>query len=372
MLRRVCALIVLSLLSFFALKAENAKNVILFIADAGGIPTLNAARIYGGRTDRLFIQRMPHIALMETASASDWVPDSASAATALVTGYRTNDRVLSQSDEAAPMKRDGKPLKTILEYAEERGLATGFVTNDAFFGATVAACYAHVNDRDMTAQIIGQLLDPRFGDGVDVILGAGRGKGIQAAKSMEIDLVEALRQAGYAVSDSVEALTDGNRRFAVLLNSSRFDVGLAVDRALKALGAHPKGFFLIVESDVHTNHLKRGLDRMLELDRVIERVAGQVPPQTLIIFAADHSYDLRVQRGRRGVPLLDASGRPSRVRTKHGLRPTVRVDDTHTAEEVLVAAQGPGAERVKGFISSTDLFHVMMAAFGWEERRLTN
>jgi alkaline phosphatase len=32
---------------------------------------------------------------------------------------------------------------------------------------------------------------------------------------------------------------------------------------------------------------------------------------------------------------------------------------------VLVAAQGPGAQRVRGFLSNTDLFHIMMAAYGW-------
>jgi alkaline phosphatase len=46
----------------------------------------------------------------------------------------------------------------------------------------------------------------------------------------------------------------------------------------------------------------------------------------------------------------------------------VRVDDGHTGEEVVVAAQGPGAERVRGFIANTDLFHIMLAAYGWERR----
>jgi len=44
----------------------------------------------------------------------------------------------------------------------------------------------------------------------------------------------------------------------------------------------------------------------------------------------------------------------------------VRRDDDHTAEEVVVAARGPGAERVRGFLSNTDVFHVMMAAYGWK------
>ena len=45
--------------------------------------------------------------------------------------------------------------------------------------------------------------------------------------------------------------------------------------------------------------------------------------------------------------------------------PIVRVGDGHTGEEVLVAAQGPGAERVRGFFPNTRLFEVLMAAYGW-------
>ena len=46
--------------------------------------------------------------------------------------------------------------------------------------------------------------------------------------------------------------------------------------------------------------------------------------------------------------------------------PTLRMDNGHTGEEVLAAAQGPGAERVRGYMANTDLFRVMMAAYGWE------
>ena len=37
---------------------SRAKNVVLFVADAAGIPTLNAASIHGyGKPRRLFVQR---------------------------------------------------------------------------------------------------------------------------------------------------------------------------------------------------------------------------------------------------------------------------------------------------------------------------
>ena len=43
------------------------------------------------------------------------------------------------------------------------------------------------------------------------------------------------------------------------------------------------------------------------------------------------------------------------------------MDNGHTGEAVLVAAQGPGAQRVRGYMANTDLFGVMMDAYGWKE-----
>ena len=42
------------------------------------------------------------------------------------------------------------------------------------------------------------------------------------------------------------------------------------------------------------------------------------------------------------------------------------MDNGPTGEPVMVAAQGPGAERVRGYMRNTDIFHVMMSAFGWK------
>ena len=106
--------------------AGKAKNIIVFLADAAGIPTLNAASAYGyGAPQKLYVQSWNHIALSDTSTASEWVTDSAAGMTAIVTGQKTNNGVLSQTSAAQRGKVDGAPLKTILEYAEERGLSTG-------------------------------------------------------------------------------------------------------------------------------------------------------------------------------------------------------------------------------------------------------
>ncbi|MBI1941529.1 MAG: alkaline phosphatase, partial [Acidobacteria bacterium] len=253
------------------------KNVILFLGDAGGIPTIHGASVYGyGQPHRLFIQNMPHVALVETSSASKWVTDSAAGMTAIVTGQKTHNGVISQSDSAVRREKDGEPLMTILEYAEERGLSTGVVSNSSITSATPAACYAHVNDRKMEGQILSQFLNPRFGDGVDVAIGPDREEIAEAAGQWGLDLEAALKDRGYGFYDSLHAVPADTTRVVALFDESEFDLGEATRLAVDILSRNPKGFFLMVESDLHIENLIRGLERAVGFDRLIRSVAAQV------------------------------------------------------------------------------------------------
>ena len=79
-----------------AARVPPAKNVILFLADAAGIPTINAASRFGhDAPQRLFVQHMPFIGLSDTSTASEWVTDSAAGMTAIVTGVKTHNGVIS-------------------------------------------------------------------------------------------------------------------------------------------------------------------------------------------------------------------------------------------------------------------------------------
>ena len=82
---------------------------------------------------------------------------------------------------------------------------------------------------------------------------------------------------------------------------------------------------------------------------------------------ADHSYDFRVHDGARDEPLLGELADPGLGDEMEGIiMDNVRRFDDHTGEEVAVCAQGSGAELVEGYIANTDLFHIMMKAYGWE------
>jgi alkaline phosphatase len=103
-------------------------------------------------------------------------------------------------------------------------------------------------------------------------------------------------------------------------------------------------FALVAAITVHT----------VKMDKIIERVAEPMKgTATLILFTADHSYDMRLSEG-------------SDIKGESIVRSMVVVGN-HAGEEVLVAAQGPGAEKVRGFMRNTQLFDVMMDALGWEK-----
>lgn len=353
-----------------AASSGKARNVILFLADAAGVPTLSAASLLAyGEPLRLHVQTWPNLGLSETSPVDAFVSDSANGMSAIVTGVKTRNGVISQGPDAVRGKSDGAPIKTILEYAEERGLKTGVVSSQSIADATPAAAYAHSNDRAKWGEIFPQAFAPRYGDGVDVLLGAGRGRiGEQlAARGASFDaLAAAHRRPIYASLDAVPA-TD-TRPVVV---ADEIDVRAATLRALDLLRRSGSGYLLIVEWDAHTDDPKTGLENLAAFDRLVAEVQARVDLRdTLMIFTADHSFALDVSSGRRGEPLLDgydawkasaAAKDAKEVRLKH-----VQVNDTHTAEEVPALAIGPGAEQVRGYFPNTRLFSVMMDALGWK------
>jgi alkaline phosphatase len=156
----------------------------------------------------------------------------------------------------------------------------------------------------------------------------------------------------------------------VLYDGAEFDLPAAVRTARTVLARNPRGYFLMVESDVHTDRVRQGLERMIAFDRIIRDTTAAAGPDTLVLFTADHSFDVRVHDGATGADLLaglDAVPEAANGQSVDSLRlPHISMDGTHTGEAVMAAAQGPGAFRVHGYLANTDLFGIMMRAYGWQ------
>ena len=137
--------------------------MILFLGDGMGISTITAARILEGQMkgktgeeNRLAFESLPYTALSKTYSWDQQTSDSAPTMTAIVTGYKAREGMLSVNHttvrgecNAAAIERTR--LKTILELAAENGKSTGIVTTARLTHATPGALYAHTAVRDWEA-----------------------------------------------------------------------------------------------------------------------------------------------------------------------------------------------------------------------------
>jgi alkaline phosphatase len=347
----------------------GAKNVILFVGDGVGVSSLNAASIYGyQRPQALYVQRMPHLALADTSTAKEWVTDAAAGATAWATGFKGRNGVVSQTPSAERGVKDGETLKTVLEYAEEHGLSTGIISNDDRTGVTIAAVaafYAHTNNRQLSGDIFLQMLNPKFGNGPDVVIGTGLKVIQEQTAKLGHQIATEIPAKGYAYVNSladVSTIDPNKERVIALFDDPDFDFNQAVEQAVARLSKNPKGYLLIAFSDCHLSKAAKTLSRIVELDKAIQNATEKHKQDTLVIMTADHSYDLRIK----GEALTETA----RTASAREVVSVISLEEQHTAEEVPVMAAGPGSKMVHGWISNTDVFHFMMGAFGWEKYRV--
>jgi alkaline phosphatase len=171
-----------------------------------------------------------------------------------------------------------------------------------------------------------------------------------------------MKAHGYVFADSMMALEkiDQSKTKVILLTDDlEMDLKTGVDDAIARLSRHPKGFVLVVFSDCHTGKARTSLSRVVEMDNIMREVAASRKQDTMLLWTADHSYDLRIK----GEALTETLKKNESKKITSAVSP----EDEHTAEEVPVMAIGPGSERVHGFISNTDVFHILMQAPGWEQ-----
>lgn len=345
----------------------HARNVILFLGDGMGISTVTAARILEGQQhglqgeeNQLSFEKLPYVALSKTYSANQQTSDSAPTMSAIVTGIKTNDGLISVNERVA--RGDfravaANTMKTILERAAERGMATGVVTTTRITHATPAACYAHSPDRDWEsdadqpdaankagfADIARQLIEFAHGDGIDVALGGGRAKFLpRTVSDPEYPDKTGERQDG---RDLTKEWLSRHPKSAYVWNKTQLEaidvrqvrhlLGLfepshmkyehdrvkdasgepslteMTGKALDLLSLNQKGYFLMVEGGRidhahHAGNAYRALTETIEFARAVRLAMERTDPHdTLIIVTADHSHTFTIAGyPKRGNPIL--------------------------------------------------------------------
>jgi alkaline phosphatase len=333
--------------------APRAKNLIFVVGDGMGLTQIAAGRLaLRGPDGILWIETLPNVALVRTQSASSLVTDSAAGATAFATGVRVGNDVVS-------VDPSGRPLPTLFERARERGLAAGIVTTTRITDATPAAFSAHRPSRKQELEIATQ----QAASGFEVILGCNPEKFLPRTRGGErndgTDLVEALRNAGYATTLDPAALapSGSGRLLGLFPDNSRPPLPALTKAALGTLARDPEGFVLLIESEEtdsasHNNDLDRLIRGMGELDEAV-RVAlefAKADGNTLVVITADHETG--------GMQLVE-----SKTEGKLGVR---WVTGKHTGQPVPLYAWGPGASRFDGEIDNTKVHDLMVQALGLE------
>lgn len=347
---------------------KTAKNVILFVGDGMGVSTITAARIFEGQQhgvdgegNQLAFEKLPYVALSKTYSANQQTPDSAPTMTAMVTGVKTNDGLISVDQTIARKEKDAQKLNTaslttILELAERKGLSTGVISTARLTHATPAATYAHTSNRDWETNsqlppdtqikdIASQLIDNfgknGIGDGLEVALGGGRTKFMpntlidpeyadkKGERTDGRDLIQEYQQkftAQYvwnkAQFDAVDAKK--TKRLLGLFEPShmkyehdrkvKYDepsLSEMTSKAIDILSSNKQGFLLVVEAGRidhahHAGNAFRALSETAMLSDAVKTALAKVDlKDTLVIVTADHSHTFTIAGyPARGNPIL--------------------------------------------------------------------
>ena len=325
------------------------KNVIICIGDGMGFEAVKAAGYYAlGETGTLSFEAFPYHAEIKTYAANTSMTDSAAAATAIATGHKVNNGVISME-----IPGTGISLKTLLEISKELGKRTGLVSTTYITHATPAAFGAHNSQRNNLGEIAHDYLHLTR---PNVLLGGG-GSGITEERA---------ESAGYTVVTNREELLTLNTDTETFVSGQfgqtnipyMFDgtnnlphLSEMVTVALDILSNNGNGFFLLLEGGRidhagHSNDIERQLLETIEFSKAVQTVYDRVSDDedTIILVTADHETGgLRVHKnnGQGKVPEISW--------TTSG----------HTISNVPLYGWGMNAERVEGILNNTDLIKVV-------------
>ncbi|MEE8321788.1 MAG: alkaline phosphatase [Gammaproteobacteria bacterium] len=330
-------------------KVDSLNNVILMIGDGMGMSHITSARLHAKGVDGfLEIDRLPVTGLVKTYSKDHFITDSAAAGTALATGYKTNNGVISRTSA-------GKPLYTLLEAARDHDMATAIVVTSSITHATPAVFAAHNMDRRNEAEIAVDMLQ----NNIDVLLGGGKAFFIpadnQGSKRTDgLDLIRQAQQQGYTFIETRDDLlaTDARKLLGLFqlgaLTTVNPEPSLAeiTGKAIQVLKQKDRGFFMVVEGSQidwggHGNNVEKTIRQILLFDQAIA-VAMEFAIEdqhTLVIVTADHET---------GGMAITYNKEDNKAAIEWGTK-------HHTAVDVPLFAYGPHATGFTGVMDNTEI-----------------
>ncbi len=274
--------------------APRLRYVFLFIGDGMGDNHIDAAERYlqaAGR-EKLCFTGFSVQGHVSTANVSGGVTDSAAAATAIGTGYKTNNGSLGVDGA-------GQAVPSVADTLSRLGYAVGIVTTVALDHATPAGFYAHRDARGDYGGITEDLLQsgyPFFAGGALL-----SGKGADDAAAAGYQMVAAAPEDVTVPSDQKliltggETMSDAGLRYAIDGGARESLLARMLSLGISRLSPYGRFFFMVEGGRIDTcshNHDGVGMIReLMDMDAAV-RVAYAFyrahPTETLIVVTADH------------------------------------------------------------------------------------
>ena len=380
--------------------APKAKYVFYFIGDGMGATHVAATEAYLAQErgvigmDPLCFTQFPVMGEATSFSASNIITDSSAAGTALSTGEKTINGMLSIAPDSTTN------LKSISYKIHEAGYSVGVMSTTPINHATPAAFFGH-NIKRGNYYAIGKELPET---GFEFFAGGGlyHPKGKEGDEA--VSLWDLIAEGGYTLAygyEDFKAKQDADHIVLVQAEGAEeicpyalgrpegaLTLPQIVEAAITVLERNPKGFFLMAEGGLidwtaHSQDLAGTIFEILDFDQAIavaDAFYARHPEETLIVVTADHetgglalgrkgyNYDLTViDKVKNASASTDVEKYMSDPKSIDSINEEARVGWTtysHCGGPVPVWAKGVGSEQFAARQDNTDIPKKICAAMG--------
>lgn len=287
----------------------KAKNIIFMVSDGMSLGTLSMADLYsrnilgkGSHWLNLYHEKKVTRALMDTASASSIVTDSAAASSAFGGGIRVRNGTLN-------MGANGEKHLPIWQQYKKAGKKAGCVTTVTITHATPAGFCVNSSRRNAEPQIAEMYAELEL----DVLLGGGDEFFDPVKREDRKDLYSVYHKKGYRILKTQNDLREIKKGEKLLGIFNTGALPYSIDRAhvqkykntptlaemantaINQMKDHPDGFVLQVEAGkvdwaAHANDVAALIHDQLAFDEAIKTVIdfAERDGNTLVIITTDH------------------------------------------------------------------------------------
>lgn len=290
-------------------KQRKAKNIIFMVSDGMSSGTLAMADLYcrnvlgrNGHWTNLYRENKVSRALMDTASASSIVTDSAAASSAFGGGVRVKNGTLN-------IGPNGERYLPIWQKFKKAGKMTGCVTTVTITHATPAGFCINSQKRNAEPEIAEMYAEIGF----DVMMGGGDEFFNPAVREDGKDVYGIYRKKGYQILKNRKDLLSAPKNKPLLGVFSTGGLPYTIDRnniselqstptlaemaqaAIDRMKDHPEGFALQIEGGkvdwaAHANDVAALIHDQIAFEEAVKTAVdfAEKDGNTLVIITTDH------------------------------------------------------------------------------------